>query len=72
MKAILEFDLPEDEDNHRAAINGANWESVCLSVADILRNWIKHGHSFKSVDEALEKTRDTLFQEIENAGLFLS
>lgn len=42
MKAILEFDLPEDEHNLQTAIDGYRWKSIIEEVDRLLRNKAKY------------------------------
>jgi len=42
-KAILEFNLPEEEQEHRDAIEGTMWKLAMWDIDQILRNAIKHG-----------------------------
>lgn len=71
MKAILEFSLPEEEQAHQDAINGAAWHIVVWEVDALLRSLCKHGHTYKTVDEALQAVRERLHREITERGLTL-
>lgn len=42
MKAILEFNLPEDRAAHNAALNGAELKSNIAEFDEWLRNLVKH------------------------------
>ena len=42
-KAILEFNLPDEEQEHRDAIDGTMWKLSLWGIDQILRNAIKHG-----------------------------
>ena len=53
MKATLEYNLPEEQDLYIGACQGVNIKSVVRDIDNEMRNWLKHGHSFKSADEAL-------------------
>jgi hypothetical protein len=63
MKAILEFNLPEDEVEHKRAL----FADVVYSQMDEARlqcrNWLKYGHDFKTPDEAIEACRALLIFE---------
>jgi len=53
MQAVLTFELPEEESELRAAIDGM--EHIC-SIRDFqerLRALQKYGHSFKDADETI-------------------
>ena len=57
MKATLEFNLPEEQQEHADAIQGREWRAACQDTRMQIRNWLKYGHSFKTADEALEEVR---------------
>jgi hypothetical protein len=59
MKATLEFNVPEEDNEFRLAINGGKYLSALLEFKSILRNLIKHGY-----DPAL-KTPDDMLREID-------
>jgi hypothetical protein len=40
MKAILEFNLPEEEKDHLDAVNGTNWKLVVWDIDQLLRNYL--------------------------------
>lgn len=63
MKAILEFNLPEDRDEFTLAKDGHGWYCACLDLDNWLRGKLKHGHEFKTADEALEACRKYLNNE---------
>ena len=74
MKATLEYNLPEEQDLYIGACQGVNIKNVVRDIDNEMRNWLKHGHSFKSADEALENKRtfgrcDKMLQRIENENL---
>lgn len=43
MKAILEFNLPEDNEEFQMAANASGWKHVVSIVANHLRNQLKYG-----------------------------
>lgn len=69
--ATLTFNLPEESEEHLCAVNALKWKSVVSSLDNCFREQLKYGHSFKTPDEALEKTRQTLFNVLEEEGLSL-
>ena len=71
MKVTLTFDLPEDRQQHNAAVHGMDWALVCWELDEELRKFLKYDHNFKSADEALENIRRTLHSLIEESGLDL-
>tara|TARA_Y100001951_G_C11101477_1_gene162305 strand:- start:268 stop:531 length:264 start_codon:yes stop_codon:yes gene_type:complete len=42
MKAILEFDLPEEQYEFDSAVNGCQWHSLVFDLDEKLRQDIKH------------------------------
>lgn len=71
MKAILEFDLPDESVEFKDAIQGSGWKAVVWDLDQVLRNKLKHGHSFQSADEALEAIREELLSIVETYRLIL-
>ena len=71
MRAVLEFDLPDDRENFELASHAVDWFSVVHEMDEMLRSWIKYGHEFQSADEALEEMRQRLWDGLENRGLTL-
>ena len=65
MRATLEFNLPEEREDHNLAIHGLDFALVCWDMDVKLRNWLKYGHKFKTADEALEAARDYLCEAME-------
>jgi hypothetical protein len=83
-KAILEFQLPEEETEHEDALNGTLWRSVVADLDNTLRSWIKHGLPRDITIETLDgnkhpgtfagwlqAARDALSQAIDDHGLRL-
>lgn len=72
MKAILEFNLPEDEDSHKMAIKAPDMHSVLYGIDQWLREKLKYGHSdIKDADDALEKVREELHDLLKSHGIDL-
>ena len=74
MKAILEFNLPEDDNAHKDAIEATTFKGAMQEFDDFLRSINKHGHEdFKTVTEqqAAQKIRAELHKQLENAGVKL-
>jgi len=72
MKAILEFDLPDDRSEFRIASRAFDWALVLNDIVDgTLRNWLKYGHDFKTADEALEAMRTRCYALMEAHGVSL-
>ena len=51
MKAILEFKLPEETDEHTDAINGTKWRAVMQEFDNYLRGKIKYGSEGMSEEQ---------------------
>jgi hypothetical protein len=68
MKAILEFDLPEDETEHRCAINGVNWMSALFRIDENLRQISKHGDDDQRAEFA-DEIRDMIREEMDTYKL---
>lgn len=66
MKAILEFNLPEDKEEFENAVKGMNWALTLWELDNFLRNKLKHGHDFHSIDGALEAVRTKLYEVMED------
>jgi hypothetical protein len=60
MKAILEFDLPEENAEHKLAVNAGNYYAVLWDIDQYLRSKLKHGDLKDEQYEVLEKTREEL------------
>jgi hypothetical protein len=73
MKAILEFNLPDDESEFRDAVNGGSWKHAMWKVDQELRSRTKYAPDTMS-DEAykeLEEIRDFLHQTLNQLELNL-
>jgi hypothetical protein len=62
MKAILEFNLPEEKEEFELAVNSVKWYSVCWQLDQYLRDKTKYAPDSmpNEVYEALSETRNTL------------
>ena len=45
MKATIEFNLPEDQEEHQLALDGWRWRSVVIEAFNRLRRWDKARHA---------------------------
>ena len=66
MKAILEFELPEDKEEFDAASKGMDWALLAWDIDDFIRNKIKYE---QDRDGVLQLVRDELNFRIEEKGL---
>lgn len=63
MKAILEFDLPEDEDRFKLATRGLDYFSALLDIKNELRNHTKYD---KEAEKCLDTIEEILYDVILN------
>jgi len=71
MKAILEFDLPEDNIDFKAAINGHNYKSAIWEYDQWLRSEMKYGELDEKIYEAYDTCRKKLRNILEEDNLFI-
>jgi len=64
MKAILEFNLPEDQREFEIANQSKDMLCIIDNLEDTLRSYLKYGHQFKTPEEALQAIRTRLHEEI--------
>ena len=64
MKAILEFNLPEDQREFEIANQSKDMLCIIGNLEDALRSYLKYGHQFKTPEEALQAIRTRLHEEI--------
>ncbi len=62
MKAILEFNLPEDQEALQDAQKGSDWKWAVGELLDHLRNEIRHVEHTPEEHEILEKVRSRMFE----------
>lgn len=63
MTATLTFNLPEEDSEYKRAIFANDIHMQIDSARNQIRGWLKHGHNFKTPDEALEACREWLIFE---------
>ena len=73
MRAILEFELPEDKQDFDFATQGSDWWNVCWEMDQWLRANTKYAPDTMSDDtyKALEECRDKLREIISENNLNL-
>ncbi len=70
MKAILEFNLPEEEHEHRCAVAGQNLYGDVYEIDQWLRGLLKHGGIDKmKADELGEQVRERLNDTMMKVGM---
>ena len=66
MKAILEFELPEDKENFDASAKGMDWALLVQDIDQFIRNKIKYE---QDRDGVLQLVRNELNFQMEEKGL---
>ena len=66
MKAILEFNLPEDKEEFDVASRGMDWALLAWDMDQFIRNKIKYE---QNRDDVLQLVRDKLNCLMEEKGL---
>jgi hypothetical protein len=66
MKAILEFNLPEDKEEFDVASKGMDWALLAWDIDQFIRNKIKYE---QDKDGILQLVRDRLHFNMEEKGL---
>jgi len=75
MKAILEFDLPEDKEEFEAASKAVDWALLVWDIDQYIRNRLKYQTEkldTSSAIEELELLRNELHELMEDNGLRFS
>ena len=60
MKAIIEFTLPDEQEEHRLAIDGSKWASVVHDMDEKLRAMAKYGEGSESANSLRAFLRETM------------
>jgi 3-methyladenine DNA glycosylase AlkC len=68
VKAILEFNLPEESDEHLTAVKATDWQMTLWDVDQRLREIVKHGDDDTKADWAQE-LRDYIYEQLNERGL---
>ena len=62
MKAILEFNLPEDKVDFDLALQGSDWKHVCWEMDQLLRKHIKYNEDLSEEQlRVYEGVREELY-----------
>lgn len=69
--ATLTFNLPEEDYEHRLAVDAWKWRGVVSNIAEEFRRVCKNGHDFKSANEAIEAMRAAFWANINEENLSL-
>lgn len=71
MKAILQFDLPQEEADHRAAVQARDVLQVLTELDRWLRNELKHGDRPELEEHGLQRCRDKMWDLIDDNNVDL-
>jgi hypothetical protein len=71
MKAILEYYLPEENDDFQSAINGENYKSAIWDFDQLLRSEMKYKELSDETYKAYEWCREELRKILEQDNLFI-
>jgi len=71
MKAIIEFDLPEENDDFQAAINGHNYKSAIWDFDQLLRSEIKYKELSNDTYQAYQWCREELKKILMQDNLYI-
>ena len=73
MKAILEFDLPEDEEGFEVASKAMDWSILAWDIDQYIRNRLKYQTEedleTSSAEEELQLLRNEFHHLMEESGL---
>jgi hypothetical protein len=71
MKAVLEFNLPEENKDFLSAINGENYKSAIKDFDELLRSEMKYKELSKDTYKAFDWCRKELRKILEEDNLFI-
>ena len=57
MKYIIDFEIPEDREEYERAVRASDAWGALNDVDTLCRNVLKHGHTYKSVEEFAQAVR---------------
>lgn len=69
--ATLTFNLPEEDCEHRLAVDAWKWRGVVSNMAEEFRRVCKNGHNFQSANEAINAMRTLFWANINEENLSL-
>jgi hypothetical protein len=71
MKAVLEFDLPEDNTDFKSAINGHKYKDAIWELDQLLRSEIKYKDLSEDTYKAYKFCREELRKILAEDNLFI-
>ena len=69
MKAIIEFNLPEDQSYYDVVNQSPRMLALLWDLSEQLRSWYKYGHDFKDASDAVSGIQDEFFRLLNNYGV---
>ena len=72
MIATLTFNLPEESEEHQAALDGQKWKTAMHDLDQHFRDKLKYGHSLTTASETLEYARQIIYEVLVTEGLSLN
>jgi len=70
MKANLEYNLPEDQEQFNVASKGMDWALLAWDIDQMIRSLLKyHPEEYKTGEQALEHIKEELRDFMEERGL---
>lgn len=72
MKATLEFNLPDDQEDFQDAVNGQKWRLMVWEFDQYLRSQLKYNDNLSEEQyKVYQEIRDMLYQKMGEDGLSL-
>jgi len=72
MKAIFEFNLPQETYEYKCAQQGADLRMVVSNLDNTLRVMLKHGHRYETATMALQDIRKKLHEDLDGYDINLN
>jgi hypothetical protein len=69
MKAILEFNLPEEQEEHRLALNGCKYNCVIIDTLNHIRSKLKYQNLPTKTQKIYEELREFILSELDGIDL---
>lgn len=69
MKAILEFQLPEETYEYETINKAKAYKAIVEEIRETLRTYRKHGHEFESADDVICKMECLIIELLNDEGI---
>ena len=69
MKAIIEFELPQDAAEHQTALDGWKWRMILNETCESIRRDLKYNDLPDGAYKALDSLRGFIFQRLAEENL---